>query len=104
MTNATSSLALILGVGVMTVMRVLLQQKSRLFSGSALFAAGIFFASSSLGLMASPSAVLSAPQTSAEPAPEQQLQATTSAGKYIGLEYVQGASLDNANGDQEIIQ
>jgi hypothetical protein len=104
MASLTSDLALTLtfGLGLAILSSSLFRKESGSLGFPALLASITFLAAGTLGLVTSPVA-WSVPQDTGQPAPEQELQATTSAGKYIGLEYVQGVSSENAKGDQEII-
>jgi len=104
MANFTNELGLILtaGLALAILTQGLIRRESRRLNFPLLVASIALFTWGSFGLMTSPTA-LSAPEISEKPAPEQELQATTSSGKYIGLEYVQGSTSGNRKGDQEII-
>ncbi|AFZ43178.1 transport-associated protein [Halothece sp. PCC 7418] len=102
MAHFTNILPLLVGAGLVALIGALCQ-KSRILSLSVLIASVMFFAGSSMGLMGTPTA-LAAPQNAGQPEPEQQLQAATTSSQYIGLEYVQGVTPENAKGDQEIIE
>ena len=105
MTDLTPNFALplLLGFALVALINSLNIKLFRLGYLPAILASATLFASLGFGGMTAPNA-LSAPESTGKPAPEQELQATQSSSQYIGLEYVQGSALEEAKGDQEIIE
>lgn len=101
MTNTFSLLMLLLGCTGMTAW--FLSRSSNRLRFLTIVASVTLFSWGTLAGIA-PSPALSAPQSSQAPEAEQQLKATATSGKYIGLEYVQGSSSGQAQEDEAIIE